>query len=222
MDALGVLLASDELSAAARPTLQRLAERMTRRQLPRYTRLYHEGDPAGPAYLVESGSIWLTSSRPDGSTHFVADVGPGGLVGDHTALTGRDRTVTATAATESVVWSIPRQALIEAVSGDARLAMRLLEAAIELVIEKDIEAAVRAGSTTIERLAALLLELSERMTAAKDGYIPLSHAELALMAGTTRESVSRNLAILKDRGAIGTSRRGVSVLRRDLLEDLAG
>lgn len=222
MGALEVLLASEELSAAARTTLERLAARMTRRELQRYTRLYHEGDPPGPAYLVESGSVWLTSSRPDGSTHFVADVGPGGLVGDHTALTGRDRTVTATAASACVVWGIPRRALIEAVSSDAKLAMRLLEAAIELVIEKDIEAAVRAGSTTLERLAALLLELCERMTQAREGQIPLSHAELALMAGTTRESVSRNLAILKDRGAIDTGRRGVSVLRRDLLEELAG
>jgi signal transduction histidine kinase len=105
--------------------------------------IFSQGDDPGPAYLLESGVVTLTSMTTARERGVVADMEPGTLVGEMTALTGRSRTATATAKTDATLWLIPVEALDEAIRTDAGLARGMMVAAMDLILEKDIDAILR-------------------------------------------------------------------------------
>lgn len=138
MEALAALQRAVDFRAVPRTTLEPLAAAM---ELCRYaagTVIYEEGDAAEHAYLVESGHVSLTSIRTGGEVGFVAEVGPGSLLGEMTAFTERPRTVSAIARTDCVLWKIPVNALRKAVFADAQLAWDMMRSAMDLVLEKDL------------------------------------------------------------------------------------
>lgn len=68
------------------------------------------------------------------------------------------------------------------------------------------------------RLAGALLYLAERVYEQNAFELPLSRSELAEMIGTSRESATRNLYLLKDAGIIGIDRNRIEVLKPDRLK----
>ncbi len=71
------------------------------------------------------------------------------------------------------------------------------------------------------RVARVLLELADE----HDGErVPrkITHHMLAQMIGSSRETVSRTLRELADKGLIQVSRKDIAILDRPRLEDLAG
>jgi CRP/FNR family cyclic AMP-dependent transcriptional regulator len=208
-EAQNALRSARELGHAGAGTIDRLSSAMVRVTFPDRSVMFYEGDSCGPAYLVESGRVWLTAARVDGSSHFLADMGPGAMVGEMTALLERKRIVTATTVAPVVAWSIAPEVLRSAVRNDVGLAYQMLVSALELVLAKNIEAALKAGQSASERVASVLLELTEKTAS---WNVPITHADLALMSGMTRESVSRTIATLRDAGILATRRRAIVVL----------
>jgi CRP-like cAMP-binding protein len=217
-DARKALRSAYELGHSSPDTVERLISSMVRVTFPDRTIIFHEGDPCGPLYLVESGRVWLTAARVDGSSHFLADMGPGAMVGEMTALLERKRIVTATTVSPVVAWRIAPEAFRSVVRSDVGLAYQLLVSALELVLAKNIEAALKAGQSAPERVASVLLELAEK-TSSSD--IPITHADLALMSGMTRESVSRTIANMRDDGILETRRRGIVIVDHGRLTRIA-
>jgi CRP-like cAMP-binding protein len=176
---------------------------MQERRYPARTVVYWEGDPPGPAYLVASGQVWLTSTRPDGSTQFISDIRAGSLLGGPSALVRRRRTSTATTRAPMVAWEIGVDELERSVRADSILAYRMLLEAIEVVLEKDIQSVIKAGQTTKQKLAGVLLELASR-DSESGTHVQVGHTELAMMIGVTRESVTRSLSVLRRQGLVAT------------------
>jgi CRP-like cAMP-binding protein len=207
MGPLDALSASKDLSKASRASRDRLAQCMVRVRFEAQSLIFREGDPPGPPYLLEGGHVWLAMTRPDGSAHFVADMEPGTLIGDMTGILDRPRTVTATAVERVDAWQIDVDTLREVLRSDAPLAYELLVRAAELLVAKDVRTAQKMGRSTLARVASTLVDLG-----AGGGPILLSHAQLAVMVGASRESVSRTLAGLRAEGVIETGRKGIVVL----------
>jgi CRP-like cAMP-binding protein len=81
-----------------------------------------------------------------------------------------------------------------------------------------------AASTAIERVAARLLEFSERFGREDDDGIrialPLTQEELAGATGASLESVARALHQLRELRCVETRRREIRILDRPALEAL--
>jgi len=219
---LEVLLRSKDLSGGEKQTLEHLATRMERMEFPSRRAIFREGDPSGPAYVIESGVVWLTALRPDGSTHFVSEMGPGKLVGDHTCILDRPRAVTATPQTPVVAWKVCREPLVDVLRSDAGLSFSMMLEASRLVLAKDLDATIKAGSTAAARISEVLLRLHEGSTAYENGLIRVSHADLGMMVGASRESVTRTLAELRRTGAIETRRGRVVIHDVQKLQRISG
>jgi CRP-like cAMP-binding protein len=84
--------------------------------------LFIEGSPSEMLYLIESGSVRLTVQATGGD---VAHLRTGDLVGDIDTLVGRPRTTTARAASEVRTWGLSSSDLIEVISADPRLGLKL-------------------------------------------------------------------------------------------------
>jgi CRP/FNR family cyclic AMP-dependent transcriptional regulator len=222
MRALDVLLMSEDFSDAHRETLESLTAGMERRRYPPRSVVFTEGEPSGPAYLIESGSVRLTSSTREGNLGFIADMGPGTLVGEMTALLGTERMATATAVSDSALWRVQATALHEALSADPRLSYKMMLSSMRLVLNKDNWILARSYETTLQRVASLLADLADQAPSAEDCVVSVTHEELALMTGLTRETVTRALATLRKGRVIETRRRCIHVLDLDSLYRSAG
>jgi CRP-like cAMP-binding protein len=178
MGPLDALAASKDLSKASRASREHLSEAMVRVHFEANSLIFREGDPPGPLYLLERGHVWLAMTRPDGSAHFVADMGPGTLIGDMTGVLHCPRTVTATAVTRVDAWQTDVETFRAVLRSDAPLAYELFRRAAELLVAKDIRTAQKMGQSTLARVVSVLVELG-----AEGAPIRLSHAELGVMVG---------------------------------------
>jgi CRP/FNR family cyclic AMP-dependent transcriptional regulator len=83
-----------------------------------------------------------------------------------------------------------------------------------------------ATFTTMGRVAARLLDLSERFGQEENGMVrialPLSQEELAGATGSSLESVVRALQTMRSLKCVQTRRREIRVLDREALEALRG
>ncbi len=74
--------------------------------------LFHEGDPPTTAFLIESGTLRVTTQR-EGMPVLLGELGPGALVGEMAVLDDSPRTATVSAVENSVLTPIDRAQFAE-------------------------------------------------------------------------------------------------------------
>jgi CRP-like cAMP-binding protein len=87
--------------------------------------LFREGDPGDRLYLLARGKISI-AIRGAGGSRGVMTYAPGAMLGEATLLEGAPRPATATAAADSVVYSLSRESLDALAAAHPALASKLL------------------------------------------------------------------------------------------------
>lgn len=211
------------LDATGRAALAALA--VTRAYPPRAV-LFHQGDPAGHVAVLLRGWVKVTSVSRGGQEALLAVRGPGDILGEMAAVDGLHRSGTATALMPVTAQVIDGRRFVEAVTGTPDLALALLKHLTNSVREADGKRLEYVSIGSSGRLAGLLLELSARHgRSTPEGIVidlPLSQRELATAAATSREAVARAMRTLRERDVVRTRRRGVMIVRPDVLHSLHG
>ena len=189
-------------------------------------RLFTQGDPADSFFLVDSGSIKLVQSTPDGKEMIVRFIRPGEVIAAVALLPGGRYPVTALAAGPSrlAVWSSGR--IRELVQRHPTLQANIMSAMAMHMQDALSQGRELATSRVPQRLAAMLLRLADRgSTTVPDGVLvdqALSREDMAEMVGTTLFTVSRTLSEWQDAGIISTRQKQVVLPDRERLTELAG
>jgi CRP/FNR family cyclic AMP-dependent transcriptional regulator len=173
--------------------------------------IFREGDPGNTCYLLQSGAVLLTREHQDGRTVALAELRAGGMFGELAMFRGETRSATATAleSTEAVALLAPDvQRLIR---GNPEIASKLLAALAERVSTTTERLLSQSFQTVAGRVAsALLAQCVARQAEGapeRDVLVRATQAEIASLAGTSRESASRFLATL-ERDRVVTLGRG--------------
>ena len=195
--------------------LERFSRVAVPRAFPAATRVFHEGDHSDACYIVRSGSFRVTREHSDGRAITLASLGPGRHLrraGDarRRGPFGQRRSAQRRRAAGAAGGRGPRPA--RAASGHHREAgralVRRLRAANERISRQSFQ-------TVPSRVAGVLSQLVAEESPAGDGgevTIRMNQADLAQLAGTSRESVSRFLADLERAGIVQPGRGRVTVL----------
>ena len=168
----------DFWSALDGPSAAALAARATRCSYTRGRALVHEGQVPDRVFVLQSGCAKVTSITTAGREVVLAFRGPGALVGEQSALDGEPRSAT-------IVAIQPVDALV--LSHRAFVAFLLEQPTAHLLVTQMLARRLResdakvmlATATTITRVAARLLELSERFGSAGRRRDPDRAAALA-------------------------------------------
>ncbi|MCX5604314.1 Crp/Fnr family transcriptional regulator [Streptomyces phaeochromogenes] len=188
--------------------------------------LMHQDEPSSHVLLLLHGWIKVTAIAANGYEALLALRGPGDIIGEGAALSGRHRsaTVTTLEPVEAVV--IEQGRFTTFLAGSPRVALQLLGLATDRQRSTDRRRLEWAALSVRERLAVLLLELvrthGSRTDEGIELTIGLSQQEFAGSVGSSREAVARLLKELRTRQVVATRRRRIVVLRPDVLRRIIG
>ncbi|WP_426418736.1 helix-turn-helix domain-containing protein [Bradyrhizobium genosp. A] len=181
------------------------------------TEIYGEKEPAEYVYQVRSGAVRSYKLLSDGRRQ----IGAFHLVGDIFGLeNGGVHRFTAEAIVETTVRLIKRQSLEIVAGSDAMVAKNLLSMTTNNLQHAEDHMLLLGRKTSLEKVAAFLLEMDVRLTAAGVMALPMSRRDIADYLGLTLETVSRSLSRLHELGILGfvgnTQRQIVLLDRRQL------
>ncbi|WP_232248474.1 Crp/Fnr family transcriptional regulator [Streptacidiphilus rugosus] len=190
-------------------------------RFPARSMVIHQEEPSTHVLLILYGWLKVTASAMNGYEALLALRGPGDIVGESAALSGRPRSATVTALEEVRAVVVDKDRFTWFLHRSPQVALQLLGLTADRMRVGDRRRLEFAALTVSERLSGLLLELVRTHGVQTDEGIllavPLSQQELAGSVGASREAVTRLLRRLRERGVLVTRRRSLLVLRPDLL-----
>jgi len=184
------------------------------------TEIYGEKEPAEYVYQVKAGAVRSHKLLSDGRRQ----IGAFHLAGDIFGLeNGGEHRFTAEAIVDTTVRLIKRHSLEIVAESDPIVARNLLNMTTTNLQHAEDHMLLLGRKTSLERVAAFLLEMDKRLTAAGVIALPMSRRDIADYLGLTLETVSRALSRLHELGIlgfIGNTQRQIVLLDRQQLASL--
>jgi CRP/FNR family nitrogen fixation transcriptional regulator len=184
------------------------------------TEIYGEKEPADYVYQVKTGAVRSYKLLSDGRRQ----IGAFHLVGDIFGLeNGGEHRFTAEAIVDTTVRLIKRRSLELVAESDAMVARNLLSMTTNNLQHAEDHMLLLGRKTSLERVAAFLIEMDRRLTAAGVMTLPMCRRDIADYLGLTLETVSRALSRLHELGIlgfIGNNQRQIVLLDRQQLASL--
>ena len=195
--------------------LARVAEVAVPRRFSADEVVFREGDDSNTCYIVRSGRARAVRAHGDGRTLTLAHFGPGDIFGELAMFDDESRSATVETLEDTEVIAILGGDMRRLLREHPEIAIKLLAALGRRLRETNERLTRQSFQTVQSRVAAVLAELvdaARRQGAGeRDVLITQTQAELAALAGSSRESASRFLAGLERAGII-TQGRGKLVV----------
>ena len=201
--------------------LRRVAEVAVPRRFAAQQVIFREGDSSDTCYVVRKGHARAVREHADGRTIALAHFGPGDIFGELAMFDDERRSAT-------VETLDPVDAVAVAGSDMRRLLREHPDIAVKLVIalgrrlREANERLTRQSFQTVQsRVAVVLGQLVQQARAegagADDVLVKVTQADIAQLAGSSRESASRFLAVLERAGIVTQGRGRITVHKPDAL-----
>jgi CRP-like cAMP-binding protein len=178
-----------------------------------------EGDPPDALYFVGDGAVKMFRTSAEGKEQVLSIARPGDSFNDVPAFDGGPNLASAQAMGPVTLYGIPKHTLDVFLQDHPQVAVsvaNILAAQVRHLVSlvEDL-----SFQPVVGRVAKVLLEY------AGDGTSPgqqLTQQDMAAMAGTAREVVSRSLKALQSEGVIKIDRHRIVVTDKEALRGIAG
>jgi len=190
--------------------LERIAELAVPREFDSGQVVFREGDSSDTCYIVRSGRARAVREHSDGRVITLATFGPGDIFGELAMFEDERRSATVDAIEPTSVVAVLGPDMRRLMTEHPDISTRLVIALGRRLRETNERLARQSFQTVQSRVAAALAGLvaQERPDGAAGGdvLVTATQADLAQLAGSSRESASRFLAVLERAGVISQGR----------------
>src|ERR671934_354631 len=201
--------------------LRRVAEVAVPRRFRAQQVIFREGDSSDTCYVVRKGHARAVRENADGRTMALAHFNPGDIFGELAMFDDERRSAT-------VETLEPVDAVAVAGSDMRRLLREHPDIAVKLVTalgrrlrEANERLARQSFQTVQSRVAGVLGQLVRQAQSEgagdRDVLVTITQADIAQLAGSSRESASRFLAVLERAGVVTQGRGRITVHDPDAL-----
>jgi CRP/FNR family transcriptional regulator, cyclic AMP receptor protein len=173
--------------------------------------IFREGDPGDTCYLIKDGAVILTREHQDGRMIALAELRTGGMFGELAMFRGETRSATAEAIEDTTAVALLAPDLQRLVRRNPEIASKLLAALAERVGRTTERLLQQSFQTVASALLAQTVARQAEGAPEEEVLIQATQAEIARLAGTSRESASRFLATLERAGVVTLGRGKVTV-----------
>jgi CRP/FNR family transcriptional regulator len=173
---------------------------------PKRSMVFDQGDPTRLVYLIKRGNVRIVRLTPDGKEVSVAVLGAGDIFGEETLFEQQTRTTVAVCVDETLLCTAKADDLFALLSRDPQLALNVAR----ILSERLDEATSTMEDLAYAKVTDRIMNLFERLAAEHGTETPagvalgvrLTHADIASLVGSTRETVSLELSNLVKAGRI--------------------
>jgi CRP-like cAMP-binding protein len=218
------------LSTLEREDLERIADLAVPREFEPGQVVFREGDASDTCYIVRSGRARAVREHAGGRTITLATFGPGDIFGELALFEDERRSATVEAIESTSVVAVLGPDMRRLMIEHPGISSRLVIALGRRLRETNERLSRQSFQTVQSRVAVVLSELVAQELAAKgeeqaggdvpegDVLVTATQADLAQLAGSSRESASRFLAVLERAGVISQGRGRLVVHDREALK----
>ena len=196
-------------STLERGDLERIAQLAVPRDFEPGEVVFREGDSSDTCYVVSGGRARAIRSHRDGRTITLATFGPGDIFGELALFEDELRSATVEAIERTSVLGVLGPDMRRLMNEHAEISARLVIALGRRLRETNERLSRQSFQTVQSRVAVVLSQLVEQELAdgqRGDVLVTATQADLAQLAGSSRESASRFLAVLERAGVISQGR----------------
>ena len=177
--------------------------------------VFREGDTGSTVYVIAAGHATALREHPDGRVITLARFGPGDIFGELAVLDDQRRSATVQAMDALETIAILGPDMQRLLGEHPGIALRLIVALGRKLRETNERVAGLSFQTVQTRVAKVLSQLAQAARSEGAGdhdvLITSTQAQLARLAGSSRESASRFLAVLERAGIITQGRGRLTV-----------
>jgi len=221
MSATDVLRKVPLFSDLSEGDLASFGEVTREREYPKNSVILFEDDPGDSLYIVSSGQVKVVLIGEDGREVILSVLGDGDFFGEMALIDDEPRSAHVIAMKDSQLLVLRRDDFQAQVATHPQIALKLLRVLVQRLRRADEKIGGLVLLDVNGRVARLLLDLADESGGPKITR-RLTHHTIAQMIGSSRETVSRAMRELVDRGLIETTRREIAIKDREGLAALTG
>lgn len=198
--------------------LQELATRFHEKRHRKKNLIIFEDDQEASLFVIASGRVKISRMSDTGSEVNFAILGEGDFFGELSAVDGEARSADVTSMDEVVLYAIRREDFLEVLEKMPAVSMAMIRELSRRLRFSDWQIQNLSTRDAEGRIVAALVYLAQETGTIRRGEVTITQLpvqrELANMSGTSRETVSRTLKLLKDRKEC--TRKGRTLTIHDL------
>ena len=201
--------------------ITRLAEAARERSYPRNSVILFEDDPGDSLYVVVTGQVKVVLIGEDGREVILSVLHEGNFFGEMALIDDEPRSAHVIAMLDSSLLVLRREDFQRRLQEAPTIALGLLRELSRRLRKADSKIGGLVLLDVNGRVAQLLLQMADE----NDGKTitrRVTHHTIAQMIGSSRETVSRTIRDLADRGLIEVSRKAIVIKNREALAAAGG
>ena len=157
-------------------------------------------------FVVKTGTIKITRVNDEGKEVILALLGPGEIFGELAILDGEARSANALAQENCKLLAINKEDFLDILKHNFSISYSLMCELAKRLRKSDQQIEALSLSDAEHRIGVSLLNLAEDMGVIKKGQVTIEklpfQQDIANMAGTSRETVSRVLTMFEEKSMI--------------------
>ncbi len=174
-------------------------------------------------FIIIKGKVKVSVTSLGGKETILAMLGEGDYFGEMSLIDGEPRSASVMTLEPSEIMIIQRGDLMDLLESKPRLALSMLVEFSRRLRAADRQISNLSMLSVAGKVAGTLLRIAGSM-GKKEGQLWVvekmpTHQEIASMSGTTRETVTRVLATLSDRGLLHIDKKKLTIIDTGELEE---
>jgi len=182
--------------------LEELATHLIERRFPKNATVVEEGLPGDYMYVIREGRVKVTKASEDGREKIMNFLEAGAFFGDMALLGDETRSASVKTLEESTLLALSRRDFIDLLRQSPDLALSVIEELANRLRETNEQARSLSFQGVEERTRNLFERIAREEEGGGDRLMTpsLTHQQIADMVGTSRETVTRAIKVLKSSG----------------------
>lgn len=199
--------------------LEKIYNLMQKRVYKRNNMILMEEDFGDTLFILNKGSVKITRLSDDGREVILSILGEGDFFGEMSIFDGESRSANVVALEDSEVYILKRGDFIDLLEKHPKIAIALLQELATRLRKSDQQIEGLSLSDAENRIGMTISRLAEELGVIKMGQVVIHNLpyqqDIANMAGTSRETVSRMLTLLQRKGYIQKRGRKLIITNYD-------
>ena len=183
--------------------LTKIATKMVSREYEKGQIILLEESMGETFFIITRGTVKVTRLSDDGREVILAILGESDFFGEMSLLDGEGRSANIVVNENAEVMTLSRRDFLECLESYPKIAIALLEELAVRLRKSDQQIESLSLSDSEQRIGITLIRLAEERGTIKRGNVIVHNLpfqqDIANMAGTSRETVSRTLKLLEDK-----------------------